>query len=173
MKKIIITIFIILLGFSLIGQVPGLHYTVNSAQKALIIQDGKIIGEPKGPGLHFKIPYLQEVYKIDVEVIKKFSIKLPNLHSLQAIIMWQVEDPKKYYMSSRENNLPLKIESIVKPIFEKTMQGYKSEDIFQIYKGQQTDPFFSNPQHANILNRLQEPVEDYGISIYNIFFTSS
>ena len=155
------------------NRIPSLYYTVNSAQNALIIQDGKIIEEPKGPGLHFKIPYLQKVHKIDVERISRFSLPLPDSESLQAIIMWQVKDPKKYYMASREKNFHLKLEAIVKPTFDKILKDFDLDTIIQIQKKQQKDPDFSNSQHSKILIGLQKAVEEYGIFIYNIFIKNN
>lgn len=40
-------------------------YTVDETQRGVILQLGKPVGETVGPGLHFKLPFVQNVLLFD------------------------------------------------------------------------------------------------------------
>ena len=40
-------------------------FMVDQTEQAVVIQMGKIMGEPLAPGLHIKIPFIQKVVRID------------------------------------------------------------------------------------------------------------
>ena len=44
-------------------------FTVDQKEQALLLQLGNPIGEPRQPGLHFKIPLIQEVKRFDGRVL--------------------------------------------------------------------------------------------------------
>lgn len=61
------TILIILvLGAVIVSQAM---FTVDQKEQALVLQLGNPIGEPRKPGLHFKIPLIQEVKRFDGRVL--------------------------------------------------------------------------------------------------------
>jgi len=44
-------------------------FTVDQKEQALVLQLGNPVGEPRGPGLHFKIPLIQEVRRFDRRIL--------------------------------------------------------------------------------------------------------
>jgi membrane protease subunit HflC len=44
-------------------------FTVDQREQALVLQLGNPIGEPRKPGLHFKIPLIQEVKRFDARIL--------------------------------------------------------------------------------------------------------
>ena len=44
-------------------------FTVDQREQALVLQLGSPVGEPRSPGLHFKIPLIQEVKRFDRRVL--------------------------------------------------------------------------------------------------------
>ena len=44
-------------------------FTVNQTKQAIVLQLGQPRGEPRGPGLHFKLPFVQEVRYFDARVL--------------------------------------------------------------------------------------------------------
>jgi regulator of protease activity HflC (stomatin/prohibitin superfamily) len=57
------TVFI---GFILLMTLMGTWYTVDQGERAVVLRLGAIVGEA-GPGLHFKIPWINTVHKITVQ----------------------------------------------------------------------------------------------------------
>jgi len=67
MKKysgiIFILIFILLLG------IWQCFFTVDQTEQAFLLQLGKPVGGVLGPGLHFKIPFLQQVMHFERRIL--------------------------------------------------------------------------------------------------------
>ena len=60
---IIIVIVVILLG-------RGSLYVVNEAEQAIVTQFGKPVGNLIPPGLHFKIPFIQDINRFESRILK-------------------------------------------------------------------------------------------------------
>jgi len=60
--------FFIVLGVGVIA-VSQSVFTVDQTRQALVLQLGQPRGEPRGPGIHFKIPFVQEVRYFDARVL--------------------------------------------------------------------------------------------------------
>ena len=61
-------ILLIVLGLAIIGGAMSM-YTVDQREQAILLQLGQPIGDIKGPGLHFKIPLVQEVRRFDRRIL--------------------------------------------------------------------------------------------------------
>lgn len=63
------------LGIALIGLAIGIVtlgqslFTVDETEQAIVLQLGQPVGEVKGPGLHFKIPVVQDVRRFDRRIL--------------------------------------------------------------------------------------------------------
>lgn len=68
MKTSTLNIFgVILAAVVLLGSLS--IFIVDETEQALVLQLGNPIGEPRGPGIHFKIPLIQEVRRFDRRVL--------------------------------------------------------------------------------------------------------
>ena len=61
-----ILVIILILGAVVVSQSV---FTVDQREQALVLQLGNPIGEPRKPGIHFKIPLIQEVKRFDGRVL--------------------------------------------------------------------------------------------------------
>lgn len=68
MKQKTINIFFITLIIAAVVVSQSL-FTVDQKEQALVLQLGNPIGEPRKPGLHFKIPLIQEVKRFDRRIL--------------------------------------------------------------------------------------------------------
>lgn len=67
MNNVAVTFFsVLILGVVLVSQSL---FTVDQTQQAILLQLGQPIGEPRGPGLHVKIPFIQNVRTFDRRVL--------------------------------------------------------------------------------------------------------
>jgi membrane protease subunit HflC len=62
------TILLVILGLVIVGVSQSL-FTVDETEQAIVLQLGKPKGDVKGPGLHFKIPVVQEVRYFDRRIL--------------------------------------------------------------------------------------------------------
>lgn len=82
-------------------------YTVHQTERALVLQ----LGDPKrsnvGPGLHFKLPFVQNVIRLDARILTYDSNPAEALTSDKKTIVldnyarWRITDPLRFYQSLR------------------------------------------------------------------------
>ena len=62
-----LSLFIVVAAALIIGSQS--FFTVDQREQAIVLQLGQPRGEPRGPGLHFKTPFVQEVRYFDSRVL--------------------------------------------------------------------------------------------------------
>ena len=62
-----VSLFILLAATLIIGSQS--FFTVDQREQAIVLQLGQPKGEPRGPGLHFKMPFVQDVRYFDSRVL--------------------------------------------------------------------------------------------------------
>lgn len=104
MKKtswIILAIFILLI----IGS--QFFFTVDQTQQAILIQMGKPVGETLGPGLHFKLPFIQKVVRFEHRILVYDAAPAEILSKDKKNLVvdnyskWRITDPLKFYQTVR------------------------------------------------------------------------
>lgn len=63
-----IGVLFIILAVCLVGTAQSL-FTVDEREQAIVLQLGEPVGDIKGPGLHFKIPLVQDVRRFDRRIL--------------------------------------------------------------------------------------------------------
>jgi membrane protease subunit HflC len=110
---------IILLG-------AGSLFIVSEVQNALVVEFGKIVKIQKDPGLHFKIPLIQDVLFLEKRML---NINIPEREVIAAdqkrmiidlYAKYQIKDPEAFYLAlNNRQNADMRIASIV----DSTMRG--------------------------------------------------
>lgn len=82
-------------------------FIVHQTEKALVIQLGDPVDKVFGPGLHFKIPFIQNVVLFDARMLDYDARSAEALTSdKKAIVLdnyarWRIENPLQFYRSVR------------------------------------------------------------------------
>lgn len=100
MPLIILAVVVIaILGFASL-------YSVDESEQAIVVQFGKPVGEPiTEPGLHFKIPFVQEVRRFDKRLLSWDGDpnQIPTVEeqfiSVDTTARWRIVDPLKFLQS--------------------------------------------------------------------------
>jgi modulator of FtsH protease HflC len=81
-------------------------YTVDEAQQAIVVQFGKPVGDPiVEPGLHFKIPFIQEVRRFDKRLLawdgdpNQIPTRGEQFISVDTTARWRIIDPLRFMQS--------------------------------------------------------------------------
>jgi membrane protease subunit HflC len=84
-------------------------YTINEYEQVILTQFGKPVGQPiTNAGLHFKVPFIQTVHRIDKRILEwdGRANEMPTRDKLYAIIdsfgRWRIKDPFKYFITMRD-----------------------------------------------------------------------
>ena len=82
-------------------------YVVDQTEKAIVLQLGKPTGDAKGPGLHFKIPFIQNVVFFDARLLE-YDAKTAEVLTLDKknlvvdnYARWRIANPLLFYRTLR------------------------------------------------------------------------
>ena len=131
-----IAIFGVLLFFRL---VLGCFYAVHQIEQVIITQFGKPIGDPTTePGLHLKLPFIQEVNRIDKRFLEwdGLPVAIPTrdktyIH-VDTYARWRIADPMVYFVRLRdERSAQSRLEDI---LGSETRNAIAKHDLIEIVR---------------------------------------
>ncbi len=101
--------FLILLFAAVLLMASGLFYSVNEAEQVILTQFGKPVGDPiTEPGLHLKMPFIQEVHRLDKRFLEwdGAPVAIPTKDKtyirVETFARWRIADPKTYFVRLRD-----------------------------------------------------------------------
>lgn len=104
MNKPMIVAAVLILGIFLVSQSV---FTVHQSEQALVLQLGEPLPEVYGPGLHFKLPFIQKVILFDARVLdytassrEAYTVDKKTI-VLDNFARWRISDPLQFYRSMR------------------------------------------------------------------------
>lgn len=84
-------------------------YTVDQTEQAIVTQFGRPVGDPiTEPGLHFKLPFVQQVNRIDKRYLAwdgpmvEVSTKDKTYIQVDTFARWRITDPMRYYLRLKD-----------------------------------------------------------------------
>ena len=106
--KVLPVIALVLLAVVVVGQSA---YIINEWDQVIITQFGRPIGEPKAePGLHFKVPFIQDVRRFDRRFLE-WSGDAEELPTKDKVFIWvdvyarwRISDPLKFLERLRDES---------------------------------------------------------------------
>jgi len=141
-------------------------YTVDETEKAIVLQLGKPMGLTKEPGLHFKLPFIQNVLHFDARILDYDSRPAEILTKDKKNMMvdnyskWKIVDPLRFYTTLR--TLP--------------MGQARLDDIIyaelRVLLGQHTLTEVVTTKRAQIMEEVtkksNELIQEYGIEVIDV-----
>src|SRR4029434_10468217 len=117
----------------------GCFYAVYQTEQVIITQFGKPVGEPIGePGLHFKVPLIQEVNRIDKRFLEwdGSPVAIPTRDKTYIHVVtfarWRIEDPKTYFVRLHdERSAQSRLEDI---LGSETRNSIAKHDLIEIVR---------------------------------------
>jgi len=87
----------------------GATYTVSETEQTIITQFGRPVGDPvREAGLHFKIPFIQEVTRIEKRILEWDGRpnEMPTKDKTYIVVdtfgRWRINDAKQYFLRLRD-----------------------------------------------------------------------
>lgn len=149
-----LTIFLFFIAVLLVGA-SQTFFTVDQRQQAIVLQLGQPKGEIRGPGLHLKIPLIQEVRYFDRRVLSVDPAPEQVVISSAKTQPFNKNYSKPIEETEENNGQPEDSPSIEnvsgEPIIVDTFARYKITDPLQFLKTLRT-VFNANSRLENILN---------------------
>ncbi|MFQ5706279.1 MAG: protease modulator HflC [bacterium] len=108
-------------------------YTVNETEQVIILQFGKPVGQPiREAGLHFKLPFVQDVKTFDKRVLEwdGAANQIPTSDKkyiwVDTFARWRIVDPLKFYQSVNNETIA---QSRLDDIIDSATRNYVSENV--------------------------------------------
>lgn len=102
-KRAFLIFPLLLLGIAALILFFASMYTVDEAEQAIIVQFGAPVGEPiTEPGLHFKLPFIQEVRRFDKRLLSwdgdpnQIPTRGEQFISVDTTARWRIADPLQF-----------------------------------------------------------------------------
>ncbi len=171
MKKL--SLSTIILAFMFLGLISASFFTVFQTDKVIILRLGKLQlgsdGKPKiyGPGLHFKVPFIDEVRNFDTRIImldqgfSRITTKEKKDVMVDFFVQWKIEDLAIFYI--RNQGI---VEKAKKLLQQKVVSGLKAEF------GLRTIKEVVSGERAELMKKLRQSAdkeaEHIGVSVLDV-----
>jgi modulator of FtsH protease HflC len=157
---IMVALFI---GFLVVTQSA---YIVDETERAIVLQLGKPVGETKEPGLHFKLPFVQNVLFFDSRILDYDSRPAEILTRDKKNMMvdnftkWRITDPLRFYTTLR--TLPMGQARLDDVVYAE----------LRVLLGQHTLTEVVTTKRSQIMEELtkksNELIQEYGIEVIDV-----
>jgi membrane protease subunit HflC len=125
--------------FLLLRLVLGCFYTVHQIEQVIITQFGKPVGEPTTePGLHFKLPFIQDVNRIDKRFLEwdGLPVAIPTRDKTYIHVdtygRWRISDPMVFFVRLHdERSAQSRLEDI---LGSETRNAIAKHDLIEIVR---------------------------------------
>src|SRR5438874_1337640 len=117
----------------------GCFYAVHQIEQVIVTQFGKPVGDPiTDPGLHFKLPFIQEVNRIDKRFLEwdGLPVAIPTrdktyIH-VDTFARWRIDNPKTYFVRLHdERSAQSRLEDI---LGSETRNAIAKHDLIEIVR---------------------------------------
>ena len=117
----------------LVVMVANGAFIVPEGQSALVLQFGRIEGAGTAgadlkPGLHFKVPFIQQVVRYDRRILNLEAQPAPyytqekKAVNLDYFVKWRIENPVTYYQSNGADELQTQANNRLAPIIKDALR---------------------------------------------------
>jgi membrane protease subunit HflC len=85
-------------------------FIVREQDRALLVRFKSVVGKDYEPGLHFKVPFVDDVFKFEKRVItrkydgEQFLTNESQVLTIDYYIKWRIEDTDRYYQATTGGN---------------------------------------------------------------------
>ena len=192
-------ISLVFVGLILVVGAIGLAssaYTLDEAEQAIIVQLGAPVGEPiTEPGLHFKLPFVQEVRRFDKRLISwdgdpnQIPTRGEQFISVDTTARWRIADPLLFMQRvQNERGATMRLNDILDSIVRDHISASDLVEIVRSKDWQVSQEDIERAQAAetdeqillqkvstgreelvrSILEKAQEQMPSYGIELVDI-----
>jgi membrane protease subunit HflC len=164
MKRILVGLIVVIVALWVL--IPGVLFTIDEREQAIITQFGAYIRTMTDPGLHAKLPFVQTVHRFDKRVL---ATDAPPAESLTLdkkrlvvdyVARWRIKDPLAFFTSvATLEGAKARIEDIV---FSELRRELSSQDFAPIISEQR------EPTMDAVANAARAKTEAFGIELIDV-----
>ncbi|MCC5855168.1 MAG: protease modulator HflC [Idiomarina sp.] len=169
MKNFVLVIIVILAALTYSSL-----FVVGEAERGIVIRFGKVAQDEQGmpvvyqPGLHFKIPFIERIVKLDARIktldgeADRFTTSEKKDLIVDAFVKWRIEDFSKYYLSTGGGNQRQAEELLTRRINSGLRAEFGTRTIRDIVSGERDELM------EQALLQASESSNDLGIQVLDV-----
>ena len=163
MKGPIVLILIVLLGGVGLGSV----FTVSETEYAIRFQLGRVVKTDYQPGLHFKIPFVNNIRKFDSRLLTLDTSPEPMLTSEQkfvevdSFVKWRINDVTRFYTATQGNEI-VALNRLNGVIEDRLRNQIASRKLVEVISEQRVSTMQDIAETAN------RAAEEFGIEVVDV-----
>lgn len=165
MKAVKPVFFVVLLLIAVLGLQQSI-FIVDQTQQALVIQLGHPLDKVYRPGLHFKIPFIQNVVYFEARILDYDARPAEALTSdLKSIVLdnyarWKIVDPLRFYRTMRtEHNAQARLDAV---IYSQIRAHIGRHTLTQVVADERTSIMDS------VTEKASQQMKEFGIEIVDV-----
>jgi len=169
-RQRVLTGLFVVIGFVAAMLLAAAAYTVDEAEQAVVLQLGKPVGDPiTDPGLHFKIPFIQEVRRFDKRLLiwdgdpTQIPTSGREFISVDTTARWRIIEPLKFLKSvSNESAAQSRLDDIIDSAVRDRISSTELTDIVRSADWAVTDEDLQRKEVVTVESgdkELKEPVQ--------------
>ena len=156
---------ILLLAALIIGSFS--MFTVSETQKAILFRLGEIVRTDFKPGLHLKVPFVNNIrtfesrlMTLDIETERYLTSEKKNL-LVDAFVKWRIDDVARFYTSVRgdETQGALRLSQIIK---DSLRSEFGKRTIQEVISGERSQIMDTVTAYAN------KQAQEFGITVLDV-----
>lgn len=148
--------------------INSIFYTVHSGERAVLLRFGEVVNADLKPGLHFKVPFMNEVRRFDARVQvsdaerTEFLTKESKFLIIDAYVMWRVDDVRKYFITT--GGMTREAEARLLPLVKDGLKNRVSErTVHEVVAGQR------EPLMVDLTRAVNEVASrEFGIQVVDV-----
>lgn len=158
--------------------VGGSFYTVQADQRAVLLRFGEVVDTGLKPGLHFKIPVVNEVRRFEggVQVSDtertEFLTKDKKFLIIDSYVAWRVGDVRKFFLTT--GGLSHEAETRLLPLLKDALKDQVSQrTVHEVVSGQREQALENLTQSVNDIASREFGIQVLGVRIKRVDFPNA
>jgi len=162
-NKLPILIAVVLIAFAVYSSI----FTVSERQYAIKFRLGEIVKADYKPGLHWKIPFINNIRKFDKRILTldalptRYLTKEKKNVNVDFFVKWRIADPLTYYKTMAGNERTAQ-ERIFTIINDNLRAEFSNRTIQEVISGERSEIMRAS---TKVLN---ERVHEFGIAVVDV-----
>lgn len=159
-------VLLIALAVVVVALVSQSFFTVHQTQKALVLQLGDPIDKIYGPGLHFKLPFIQKVVYFDARILdyearsrEAFTVDKKAL-VLDNYARWRIANPLQFYRTMRTiPGAQARLDDVVYSQLRALIGGYTLTEVVSSHRAQIME---------EVTHKVAALMKPYGVEVVDV-----
>lgn len=153
-------------------------YTVQATERAVLLRFGEVVEADLQPGLHVKVPFVNEVRRFDARIQvsdaerTEFLTKESKFLIIDAYVMWRVNDVKRFYTATGGDNKAA--ESRLLPLVRDGLKNRVSErSVKEVVAGQREQLMLDLTKAVNTVASREFGIQVVDVRVKRVDFPTS